>query len=209
MLRNHTNGDGIEWHPRAILLAGSSTALPRSADRAQPPRRVPRWQWLAQPQHCWTSQQWHPRAQATGIHVPGRCPALKVEEIADRMLGKTHLPLPNHFFFLLIFDTIRNVSIFFRRWADFVAGLRGTCRPLAAIAFLLDLEVGRLLLSMLCQDRPQLLDAQCRGTAVQDRVAIWTDRSQICHGIDLVLLAYCRQFSQMVDVNHSFRNASV
>jgi hypothetical protein len=37
-----------------------------------------------------------------------------------------------HFFFLLIFATIRFFSIFFRKWANLVAGLRGVCRPFPA-----------------------------------------------------------------------------
>jgi hypothetical protein len=41
-----------------------------------------------------------------------------------------------HLFFLPIFDTIRFFSIFFRKWANFVAGLRGICRPLPAIVVL-------------------------------------------------------------------------
>ena len=46
-------------------------------------------------------------------------------------------------FFLLIFATIRVFSIFFRRWANLVAGLRAVCRPLPAIEFFLRRQ-GRL-----------------------------------------------------------------
>ncbi len=42
-------------------------------------------------------------------------------------------PAATSLFFLLIFDTIRFFSIFFRRWANLVAGLRAVCRPLPAI----------------------------------------------------------------------------
>ena len=48
-----------------------------------------------------------------------------------------------HFFFFPTFAAIRFFSIFFRRWANLVAGLRAVCcRPLPAIVTLLDLYVG-------------------------------------------------------------------
>jgi hypothetical protein len=46
------------------------------------------------------------------------------------------LPLWTHFF-LLVFFTIRAFSIFFRKWANFVAGLRAVCRPFPVISVIL------------------------------------------------------------------------
>jgi hypothetical protein len=47
--------------------------------------------------------------------------------------GVVALPGTPHLFFLPIFATIRFFSIFFRRWANLVAGLRAVCRSFPAI----------------------------------------------------------------------------
>lgn len=38
-----------------------------------------------------------------------------------------------YFFFMKILDAVRFFSIFFRNWANLVAGLRAGCRPLSLI----------------------------------------------------------------------------
>ena len=41
-----------------------------------------------------------------------------------------------HFFFLRVFVTIRALSIFLRKWANFVAGLRAVCRSFPVISLI-------------------------------------------------------------------------
>jgi len=62
-----------------------------------------------------------------GSHMPF------LPTFAHAPLHTSNFPIPLYFFLLLILDTIRFFSIFFRKWANFVAGLRAVCRPFPAI----------------------------------------------------------------------------